>query len=779
MLTGSTVPEWDTMLYLKDTSSPQEYDQAIFRLQNQFIKVFENEENQTVKYNMKPQTLLVDFMPNRMFMMQEQKSQIYNVNTDEGGNTKLKERMEQELKVSPIVCINSKKIVQVTATDILKAVSDYNNDRGIRDEAVEIPVDLGVLNVPALKAMIEMENEIGSKNGLSINAHDSEDTTDLETSGADTKNDNEGSTQNENNTNQDGDKNPNASLIKKIQSYYTRILLFAFLTRDTVISLADIISCLEKLDNQRISNNLGLSKNTLKLFYDYYFDNDKWALSKLDYKIQNLNGLSHSEKTPEEKATIAIDKFGKLGDAIVITPIKLVDHMIDLLDKEVFDGDKKILDIASVTGEFAISINKKMKSLGVSKSVIKDKIFSIAKSSLCYELTRKVYELLDLNIDNILTFYGDEFVNIKIDDDVDYEKLTNVLLQDKKFSEIAIDDITGGNKNMVKFSAVVGNPPYQETIKEATEGNNKNTVDIYPIFQKLALMMGDITCLIYPAKEFQRGKVSLMDKHLKYLRIYNGSSREGEKHIPNEDSVFGDTVRRIPGDVGLVVYDNLHEYDKIIYQECEISRTDKVLPVRKDLLSISTKLLSHVGTFEFSKVSKVCESNFVEHNRSFVLGENVDRDADAPQGYSKVLTNDKAGSGGKAKWFYIKTDKLDKTPISTFKIVIGSARPNEAFANPTNMEILKCDESFGRTKKCLYDSSDLNNVLNCQKYLSTKFALCVNAMTPDKFLYYLPSFEFVNSKINWTTSIEEIDEQLFMLFGLNESEKELIKSSKF
>lgn len=34
MLTGSTVEQWDTMLYLKDTASPQEYDQAIFRHQN-------------------------------------------------------------------------------------------------------------------------------------------------------------------------------------------------------------------------------------------------------------------------------------------------------------------------------------------------------------------------------------------------------------------------------------------------------------------------------------------------------------------------------------------------------------------------------------------------------------------------------------------------------------------------------------------------------------------------------------------------------------------------
>ena len=38
---------------------------------------------------MKPQTLLVDFDPDRVFVMQEQKAQIYNVNTDEAGNTVL------------------------------------------------------------------------------------------------------------------------------------------------------------------------------------------------------------------------------------------------------------------------------------------------------------------------------------------------------------------------------------------------------------------------------------------------------------------------------------------------------------------------------------------------------------------------------------------------------------------------------------------------------------------------------------------------------------------
>lgn len=89
MLTGSTVEQWDTMFFLKDTASPQEYDQAIFRLQNQYIKTFTNKNGEVIKYNMKPQTLLVDFDPHRMFSMQEQKLMIYNANTDDSGNQKL------------------------------------------------------------------------------------------------------------------------------------------------------------------------------------------------------------------------------------------------------------------------------------------------------------------------------------------------------------------------------------------------------------------------------------------------------------------------------------------------------------------------------------------------------------------------------------------------------------------------------------------------------------------------------------------------------------------
>ena len=114
MLTGSTVEQWDTMLYFKDTSSPQEYDQSIFRLQNQYIRTLSSKKG-FIKENLKPQTLLVDFDPDRLFRMQEQKSLIYNVNTEENGNSKLKERIVEELRISPVIMMNHNKIKEVDA----------------------------------------------------------------------------------------------------------------------------------------------------------------------------------------------------------------------------------------------------------------------------------------------------------------------------------------------------------------------------------------------------------------------------------------------------------------------------------------------------------------------------------------------------------------------------------------------------------------------------------------------------------------------------------------
>jgi hypothetical protein len=119
---------------------------------------------------MKPQTLLVDFNPNRMFQMQEQKSQFYNVNTETNGNTKLEERLQRELEISPIIVMNNNKMVEVTPSDILDAVREYSSTRSVLDEAQTIHIDYSLLDIAEIRAEIERQNEINSKLGFELKA---------------------------------------------------------------------------------------------------------------------------------------------------------------------------------------------------------------------------------------------------------------------------------------------------------------------------------------------------------------------------------------------------------------------------------------------------------------------------------------------------------------------------------------------------------------------------------------------------------------------------------
>jgi len=474
--------------------------------------------------------------------------------------------------------------------------------------------------------------------------------------------------------------------------------------------------------------------------------------------------------TKEQRANNALNRFSKMSDSEIVTPIDFCKKALQAIgiDKliEIINSGGTILDIASKTGEFTYALYDLLHDK-VDEEKLLNCVYSIPTSSVTYEFTRKIYEVLGFNVECLAETVTSFDVICEFKDSVTYKKFV------KKAFKKSFNELTKGDKNM-KFDVVIGNPPYQATVREASEGNNKNTVDIYQDFKELALKISDASCLIYPAKEFQRGKTNTLDKTLVSLRIFNGSNREGEKHIPGEDSVFGDAVRRIPGDVGLVYYNKKKPTDKIIYQDIEIERTNKILPVIKEFLGLASKLESYAGLFKFSKIKKVCESNFVEHNKTEVLDKEVDRTKPAPKDYSKVLTNDKAGSGGKSKWYYIKTSKLDRGPFANYKVIIPSARPNESLADSSNIEILAIDENFGRAKMCIYDSTEHKKVEHCKKYLSTKFVKAVNAMTPDEFLYYLPDFESIYAKVDWSKNVDEIDEQLFRLFSISKKDIEYI-----
>lgn len=408
MLTGSTVEQWDTMLYMKDTASPQEYDQAIFRIQNQYIKTYTDGEN-VVKYNMKPQTILVDFDPNRMFRLQELKSQFYNVNVDKSGNLKLEQRIREELAISPIIVLNNNKIKEVTPANILDAVREYSKSKSVLEEAVDIPFDLSLLDNPILKEEIEKLKEIDANKGLDINPIEDDDNDNLEIpnpEGNKGKKDNEKKNKKDDNDD-NGKQDEIKSLEKKFSAYYSRILFYAFLTYSKVMSLEQVIESMEKdANNDRIRRNLGLRINILKLIQNKC---NPFVLSKLDFKIQNINTLMQEDSLPPmERAKVAIKKFTRISDSEVVTPECMANELVSFLPDNKIDGNTIFLDIASKQGELAIALLNKYAHI----PNIKKNIYSLPTSHITYELTLKMYEILELPTENVIKgYYSADFIN--------------------------------------------------------------------------------------------------------------------------------------------------------------------------------------------------------------------------------------------------------------------------------------------------------------------------------------------------------------------------------
>ena len=419
MLTGSTVKQWDTMLYLKDTASPQEYDQAIFRIQNQYIKVYQDSEGKEVRFNMKPQTLLVDFDPNRMFRMQELKSQFYNVNTDKNGNSKLKHRIERELIISPIITINNKLMKQVEATDVMAVVQQYSQNKSIMDEAYEVPVDFSLLDDATFRDEIETMKGIDALKGLEFSPNEGDNDDDYTIPDIDAPIDNDRSKKEQpDREKKEEEENEEENIANKFKAYQAKILFYAFLTDSRVESIEDVIYSIvgDKGNNRRIAKNLGLKVPILWILHNKC---TPFILRHLDYKVKNINDLMRDNAlSPIERANKAINKFARVSRSEVVTPPFLANELVSLIPSDVIDSDMPILDISTVEGEIAYAIQRKYGDR------LNSRLYSIPSSPLAYELTRKIYGLLDMPIENVLDFYSYKLIG---DNNEEYLRRLNTI----------------------------------------------------------------------------------------------------------------------------------------------------------------------------------------------------------------------------------------------------------------------------------------------------------------------------------------------------------------
>ena len=336
-----------------------------------------------------------------------------------------------------------------------------------------------------------------------------------------------------------------------------------------------------------------------------------------------------------------------------------------------------------------------------------------------------------------------------------------------------------------KFYAVVGNPPYQETVEGSTR-----TRPIYTYFMDASYSVAGKAVLITPARFlFDSGltprafnKRMLEDEHLKIGKYYS----DGAEVFPNTD---------IKGGVVITYRDEKEVFDPIrrMYKdERHRPLVEKALKAN-DFQPLST-IVGSQGTFKYTEAffddnpaarkvlskgtkDKILSAHFSDSDfaRSF-------KDVETP-GYVKML----ARVEGRRVYRWIQSDYIaenGKDTLAFYKVFVAEAQGSGKYGEPLSDTVIG-EPGTGQTDTFLafgkFDNVDEAN--NLSTYLKTKYArallgaLKVTQHAASAVWAYVPLQNFTSdSDIDWSQSVADIDRQLYAKYGLVDEEIKFIES---
>ncbi|MEE3485026.1 MAG: Eco57I restriction-modification methylase domain-containing protein, partial [Bacteroidales bacterium] len=539
-------------------------------------------------------------------------------------------------------------------------------------------------------------------------------------------------------------------LKKKLATYYAQILFYAFLTDSKVTSLTDIITDINKNENnRRICKNVGLNKDILVLTQRY---SNPFVLRQLDYKIHNINTLISDEKLkPIERVEAAMRKFGRLGSSEIVTPARVADEMIALLPEKEITSSSKILDIATKQGEFTCALYRRF------GEKVRNNVHAIPTSPITYEFTRKVYGLLNMPIKNIFS------------DFTSYD-----LISDKKEEYI---------KKLInmKFDAIVGNPPYQEN--DGSGASNDAAMPLYNRFVEVARnIKPQYVTLIMPSKWMIGGRGLqkfredfINDKHVEVMFDFEDSS----ECFINQHIDGGICYFRWNKD-----YNGMVDYS---YKDA----SGQIKREKRFLKDKNTKIVIR-DTRRISLINKVSKEKSFADIVSFTQPFGIRKDLfNNPEKYASVKTADnqfkdsveiwgvkgiKGGARRTSCFIENKAVTKNREWIAKNKLLFTTSYSTNATVPP--VPILAGPNVIGtETFLVIGPFESAEEMKNCNKYIKTKFFRLylffgkgTMQVSKDVFLF-VPLQDFTSqSDIDWSKSVKEIDAQLYKKYGLTEEE---------
>ena len=346
------------------------------------------------------------------------------------------------------------------------------------------------------------------------------------------------------------------------------------------------------------------------------------------------------------------------------------------------------------------------------------------------------------------------------------------------------------DKKEMKIDAIIGNPPYQVVVaQKETANGQKAVVNVFHYFQMLSdQLQPRYSSLIYPAVRWihrsgkgliEFGLKQINDPHLARLHFYPNSN-EVFREVGIADGlsvVFKDREKQKTG------FDYLYTKNGVTTATHADAPGENMLVLDPEAVTIGENI-QHITAQRFAFLHDAVlprslfsiESNFVENHpdkvRPYRKGEALAADE------IKLLTNDKAGKAGRARWYVAKEEVVTtgKEHLRRWKVVVSSANAGGQ-KRSNQLEVLDDRSAFGRSRVALKTFATEREARNFFAYCQTDFIRYTFLLTDEslsslaKMVPDLLDYTDGNGIIDYAG---DVNAQLYALFEVDDSMKRLI-----
>lgn len=812
LTTGVTVPEWTAVFMLAGTfsTSASSYLQTIFRVQSPA----------NINGKVKERCFVFDFAPDRTLKMVAEAGRL---STKTGNTSNDRKIMGEFLNYCPVIAVEGSNMRQYNVDSMLQQLKKAYTDRVVRngfddknlynDNLLKLD-DIELADFEALKKIVGASKQTEKVKDIDINRQGFTDEEYEQLQAIEAKPKKERTPEEIAFLEEKKKKRDNAqkamSILRGVSIRIPLLIYGAEVPADKEITVDNFVDLVDDSSWNEFMP-AGVTKETYKKFSKYYEQDVFVAAGR---QIRNM-ALAADELSPAERVKKIAAQFAMFKNPdkeTVLTPWRVVNmHMSDCLGGYCFYNEDftetieeprfvdrgkvtqetfaninaQILEINSKTGLYPLyvvySIYRKRcetvnaheltieKQYQLWQKTVEDNIFVICKTPMAKAITRRTllgYRKGKLNAHA----FDDLIMQLKEKPDQFKEKVLRGSFWKKECNEM-------------KFDAVVGNPPYQ--IMDG--GHGSSSQPIYNVFVEMSqLLKPSYLSMIMPSRWMTGGKgldafryKMINDKHLRVLHDYLSAqacfssvqieggicyflwdkNNEGKcklySHLTNGTVSYSemylnelntDVLIRDQGIISIlkkVHNGNIKTFDSLVFPRNAFGIFD--IPSTAYATNSIEAKYAILGRFDNKRAIRYLNNSF-----------NIFKNLDLAETW-KVFISKADGAAGQIG-----------NPIPAR--IIGKAEigyPN-MICTETFLAIGPLDNEIIAKNVCTYMKS---------KFFRIIVGIRKNKnMTRDTYAF-VPLQDFTeNSDIDWSKSVEEIDQQLYKKYNLTDEEITFIES---